>query len=112
VDFDPLTNEIYVVFWAFEGDPKRNKERLGTQGRRWCQVVKKLILGRCKKCSECENYYRSFCLKLSAPPCLLSQTAKGVKQAQVFVENKECFGVWPKHGYFNFFEGGLLCLRN
>ncbi len=25
---------------------------------------------------------------------------------------KKCFGVWPKHGYFNFFEGGLLCVRN
>ncbi len=23
----------------------------------------------------------------------------------------ECFGVWPKHGYFNFFEGGLLCVK-
>jgi len=22
-----------------------------------------------------------------------------------------CFGVWPKHSYFNLFEGGLLCLK-
>jgi len=29
-----------------------------------------------------------------------------------YIENKECFGVWPKHGYFNFFEGGLLCAGN
>jgi len=80
------------------------------------------ILGRYwKKSSECENYYpfsvvvllrpfsvaellrrmkrmnRSFCLKLSAPPCLLSQTAKGVTQARVFVTKNGCFGMWPKH---------------
>jgi len=37
----------------------------------------KTVLG-VKECSECENYYRSFCLKLP-------------------VEGNGCFGVWPKH---------------
>jgi hypothetical protein len=52
-----------------------------------------------------------FFLKLRSRPCLLQQRAKGVTKAQVFVENNECFGVWPKHSYCEFLkEGGLLCV--
>jgi hypothetical protein len=29
-----------------------------------------------------------------------------------YVENNRCLGALQKHGYFNFFEGGLLCLKN
>ena len=29
-----------------------------------------------------------------------------------YYENIVCFGVWLKHSYLNFFEGGLLCLKN
>ena len=28
------------------------------------------------------------------------------------VRGYRCFGVWPEHGYFIFFEGGLLCSEN
>jgi len=37
-DFVPESEDFYISsnrpYWAFEGDPKRDKERLGTQGRR------------------------------------------------------------------------------
>jgi hypothetical protein len=36
-------------------------------------------------------------LYLSAPLCLLSQTAKGVMQAKVFITKNGCFGMGPKH---------------
>jgi hypothetical protein len=32
-----------------------------------------------------------------------------------YIENNpegQDFGAWPKHGYFNFSEGGLLCVGN
>jgi hypothetical protein len=44
----------------------------------------------------------------------LGQTQNLVKIEVVigcFVGNNKCFGVWPKHSYFNFFEGGLLCVE-
>ena len=44
---------------------------------------------------------RFFCL-LSSVFCFLYSMP---------VENNRCFGVWPKHGYFNFFEGGPLCVE-
>ena len=37
-DFVPQSEDFCISInssdWAFEGDPKRDKERLGTQGRR------------------------------------------------------------------------------
>jgi len=120
-DFCTSSNRSY---WTFEGDPKRDKERLGglpfcdllpaalsgdgsrwglqngarTQRRRQCQIVKNCPGQAQNKKTDvrCQKSdVRFFCF-LCSVFCFLSS-------ALVCDQNLN---------YLNFFEGGLSCLKN
>jgi hypothetical protein len=50
--------------------------------------------------------------ELGVTVILCSDVNIPTSQSTVHISKKhECFGVWPEHGHFNFFIGGLLCVK-